>query len=125
VDILPIEKSGDKAQVGTGKAGSDRFGLIPGAVLRSVSREDRFFLLISVFIGFFSGLAVVCFRFAIDWCRHYLLGSGATFSPSRMLLAPALAGLVIAVLVIHVFPLGRAWRRQSGDACGFPAIGCA
>jgi len=105
VDILPIEKSGDMPQVGTGKAGFDRFGLTPGAVLRSVFREDRFFLVLSVFIGFFSGLAVVCFRFAIDWCRIHLLGSGATLSTSRMLLAPTLAGFVIAVLVIHVFPL--------------------
>jgi CIC family chloride channel protein len=78
-----------------------------GALLRSVFREDRFFLVLSVFIGVFAGLAVVCFRFAIDWCRIYLLGSGATLSPMRLLLAPSLAGLVIAVLVIHVFPQAR------------------
>src|ERR1700733_2544570 len=78
-----------------------------GALLRSVFREERLFLVLSVFIGIFSGLAVVCFRFAIDWCRIYLLGSGAVLSPSRMILTPALAGLVIAVLVIHVFPLAR------------------
>jgi CIC family chloride channel protein len=72
-----------------------------------VFREERFFLILSVFIGIFSGLAVVCFRFAIDWCRIYLLGSGYTLSPARLLLAPSLAGLVIAVLVIHVFPLAR------------------
>jgi len=79
----------------------------PGGLLRSVFREERFFLILSVFIGVFSGLAVVCFRFAIDWCRIYLLGSGYTLSPSRLVLAPTLAGLVIAVLVIHVFPLVR------------------
>jgi CIC family chloride channel protein len=78
-----------------------------GALLRSVFREDRFFLVLSVFIGVFAGLAVVCFRFAIDWCRIYLLGSGETLSPLRLLLAPSLAGLVIAVLVIHVFPQAR------------------
>jgi CIC family chloride channel protein len=78
-----------------------------GALLRSVFREERFFLVLSVFIGIFSGLAVVCFRFAIDWCRLYLLGSGATLSPMRLVLAPSLAGLVIAVLVMHVFPLAR------------------
>jgi chloride channel protein, CIC family len=60
-----------------------------------------------VFIGVFSGLAVVCFRFAIGWCRLYLLGSGAVLSPSRLLLAPTLAGLVIAALVIHFFPQTR------------------
>ncbi|MGA7564465.1 MAG: chloride channel protein [Terriglobales bacterium] len=78
-----------------------------GAFLRSVFREERFFLILSVFIGIFSGLAVVCFRFAIDWCRIYFLGSGYTLSTTRLLLAPTLAGLVIAVLVIHVFPLAR------------------
>jgi chloride channel protein, CIC family len=75
--------------------------------LRSMFREERFFLVLSVFIGIFSGLAVVCFRFAIDWCRIYLLGSGTALTPSRLLLAPTIAGLIIAVLVIHVFPLAR------------------
>ena len=79
----------------------------PGPLLRSVFREERFFLILSVFIGIFSGLAVVCFRFAIDWCRIYLLGSGATLSPLRLMLAPSLTGLIIAVLVIRVFPLVR------------------
>src|SRR6201987_3070143 len=76
-------------------------------LLRRIFREERLFLVLSVFIGIFSGLAVVCFRFAIDWCRIYLLGSGAILSPTRLILAPTVAGLVIAVLVIHVFPLAR------------------
>jgi len=37
----------------------------PKALLKSVFREERFFLILSVFIGIFSGLAVVSFRFAI------------------------------------------------------------
>jgi CIC family chloride channel protein len=82
-------------------------GHSPGALLRSAFREDRFFLVLSVFIGVFSGLAVVCFRFAIDWARIYLLGTGFVLSPARLLLAPTLAGLVIAVLVIHFFPTTR------------------
>ncbi|HVM92453.1 MAG TPA: chloride channel protein [Terriglobales bacterium] len=77
------------------------------AMLQSLFREDRFFLILSVFIGIFSGLAVVCFRFAIDWCRIYLLGSGNQLSPLRLVLTPTLAGFVVAVLVIHVFPLTR------------------
>ncbi len=77
------------------------------ALLRSVFREECFFLILSVFIGIFSALVSVCFRFAIDWCRIYLLGSGYSSHAIRMLLAPSLAGLVIAVLVIHVFPLAR------------------
>lgn len=78
-----------------------------GAVLQSVFREDRLFLILSVFIGIFSGLSVVCLRFAISWARIYLLGTGAVLSPIRLVLAPTLTGLVIAVLVIHVFPLAR------------------
>jgi CIC family chloride channel protein len=77
------------------------------ALLQPVFREDRLFLIISVFIGVFSGLAVVCFRFAIDWSRIYLLGSGVELTRWRMLLAPSLAGLVIAALVMFVFPLAR------------------
>ena len=79
----------------------------PGALFRSAFREDRFFLILSVFIGVFSGLAVVCFRFAIDWSRLYLLGTGVVLTPARLLLAPTLAGLVIGVLVIHFFPTTR------------------
>ena len=82
-------------------------GLTPGSILHSVFREERFFLVLSVFIGVFSGLAVVCFRFAIDWSRIYLLGSGAELSTVRLLLAPSLAGLAIAILTIHVFPAAR------------------
>ncbi|HKI25385.1 MAG TPA: chloride channel protein [Candidatus Sulfotelmatobacter sp.] len=79
----------------------------PKALLQLMFREDRFFLVLSVFIGVFSGLAVVCFRFAIDWSRIYLLGSGVTLTPTRLILAPTLAGLVIAALVMKVFPLAR------------------
>jgi H+/Cl- antiporter ClcA len=80
----------------------------PRRLWRSVFREERFFLVLSVFIGILAGLAVVCFRFAIDWSRLYLLGTGAVLTPTRLLLAPTLAGLVIAVLVIHFFPTTRA-----------------
>jgi CIC family chloride channel protein len=79
----------------------------PGILPRPILREEHFFLILSVFIGVLSALAIVCFRFAIEWCRIYLLGSGYTLSTSRMLLAPTLAGLVIAVLVIHVFKGAR------------------
>ena len=79
----------------------------PASVLRSAFREDRFFLVLSVFIGIFSGLSVVCFRYAIDWCEIYILGSGAEPSRLRLLLAPTLTGLAIAILVIHVFPRVR------------------
>jgi chloride channel protein, CIC family len=77
------------------------------SLLRFVFREERFFLVLSVFIGIFSGLAVVCFRFAIDLSRMYFLGSETAASHIRLLLAPTIAGLVIGALVLHVFPLAR------------------
>jgi chloride channel protein, CIC family len=70
---------------------------------QSAFREDRFFLVLSVFIGIFAGLAVVCFRLAIEWSKIALLGPVPEPHNVRLLLAPALVSLVVAVLVIHVF----------------------
>src|SRR3984957_6482069 len=70
-------------------------------------REDRFFLLLAVLIGIFSGLAVVCFRLAIEWTQIELLGSSLVPSFPRVVLAPTIAGLVVAVLALRVFPAGR------------------
>jgi chloride channel protein, CIC family len=69
--------------------------------------EDRFFLILSVFIGIFSGLAVVCFRVAIDWSRIALMGPLPHPSAWRIIGAPAAVGLLVAVLVIHFFPQVR------------------
>ena len=77
------------------------------ALDRSFFQEERFFLILSVFIGIFSGLAVVCFRFAIEWSRISLLGSETTASRMHLILTPTLTGLVIAILVIHLFPQSR------------------
>lgn len=70
-------------------------------------REERFFLLLAVFIGIFSGLAVICFRLAIDWTRIALLGPLPHAHNIRLLIVPTLVGLLVSVLVIHVFPLVR------------------
>jgi len=71
------------------------------------ARGERFFLLLAIFIGIFSGLAVVCFRIAIDYTRVKILGPSLSPSFPRVLIAPALAGLVVAALVILVFPRVR------------------
>jgi chloride channel protein, CIC family len=65
--------------------------------------EDRFFLILAVFIGIFAGLAVVCFRITMEWIHLYLLGSALTPSPWRAFLAPSLAGLVTSALILTVF----------------------
>src|ERR1700747_934301 len=69
--------------------------------------EERFFLILSIFIGVFSGLAVVCFRVAIDWSRIALLGLLPHPSALRIIGAPTAAGLLVAILVIHFFPAVR------------------
>src|SRR5450755_622236 len=75
--------------------------------LSGTFREDRFFLMLAVFIGLFSGLAVVCFRLAIDWSRIALLGPVLQPHNVRLIIAPVVASLLLTVLVIHVFPGAR------------------
>jgi chloride channel protein, CIC family len=70
-------------------------------------REDRFFLMLAVFVGLFSGLAVVCFRLAIDWTRIALLGPVLQAHDLRLLVVPTAVSLLVAILVIHVFPQVR------------------
>ncbi len=77
------------------------------ALFEEVFDEERFFLLLSVFIGIFSGLAVVCFRLAIDWTHLAVLGPLPQAHSWRMFVAPTVAGLIVAALVLHVFPATR------------------
>jgi chloride channel protein, CIC family len=69
--------------------------------------EESFFLIVCVFIGIFSGLAVVCFRIAIDWTHLALLGPLPPVHNWRILVVPSVVGLVVAILVVHVFPAIR------------------
>ncbi|MGA9508751.1 MAG: chloride channel protein [Candidatus Sulfotelmatobacter sp.] len=72
--------------------------------VEGVFNEEVFFLILCVFIGIFSGLAVVCFRLAIDWTHLALLGPLPQSHSWRLFVVPAVAGLVVAVLVMHLFP---------------------
>jgi CIC family chloride channel protein len=74
------------------------------STLEGVFNEELFFLILSVFIGIFSGLAVVCFRLAIDWTHLALLGPLPQTHGWRLFAVPAVAGLVVAALVMRVFP---------------------
>jgi CIC family chloride channel protein len=74
------------------------------STLEGVFHEEVFFLILSVFIGIFSGLAVVCFRLAIDWMHLALLGPLPQTHSWRLFVVPGLAGIVVAVLVLHLFP---------------------
>src|SRR6202167_3479191 len=75
--------------------------------LEDVFHEEVFFLILSVFIGIFSGLAVVCFRLAIDWMHLALLGPLPQSHSWRLFVVPSVTGLVVAALVLHVFPTIR------------------
>ena len=68
------------------------------------AREERLFLLLSIFIGIISGLLVVSFRMAIEWLSVLLQGSAPGPHQWRLLVMPAAAGLVIALLTRYVFP---------------------
>jgi chloride channel protein, CIC family len=71
------------------------------------AREERLFLLLSIFIGVISGLLVVSFRMAIEWLSVLLQGSAPAPHQSRLILAPAATGVVIALLTRFVFPQVR------------------
>jgi CIC family chloride channel protein len=68
------------------------------------AREERVFLVLSIFIGVISGLLVVSFRMAIEWLSVLLLGSSPQPHQPRLIFIPALAGLVIALFARFVFP---------------------
>jgi chloride channel protein, CIC family len=82
-------------------------GLVTRARRAVPLEEDNFFLILAVVIGVLSGLAVVCFRRAIDLTTRLLFGTAQPISHLRLLLVPSLAGLVLAALVIRVFPAVR------------------
>jgi len=70
-------------------------------------REERLFLLLSIFIGVISGLLVVSFRMAIDWLSVLMRGSSPQPHQLRLIVVPTIAGLVIALFVRYVFPEAR------------------
>jgi chloride channel protein, CIC family len=72
-----------------------------------VFNEEVFFLILSIFIGIFSGLAVVCFRLAIDWTHLALLGPLPRTHSWRLIAVPSLVGLAVAIAVIYIFPAIR------------------
>lgn len=97
MDTEPVAANGSKSH-------STRWSDSVEAMKVAPAREERLFLLLSIFIGVISGLLVVSFRMAIDWLRVLLLGSSPQPGQHRLLIVPAVAGLVIAALTRYVFP---------------------
>lgn len=68
------------------------------------AREERLFLLLSIFIGIIAGLVVVSFRMAIEWLSVLLQGSTPAPHQLRLILVPTAVGLVLAACIRWIFP---------------------
>jgi chloride channel protein, CIC family len=89
-------------------AAERRYRPNPAEVQRlAPNRDERLFLVLSIFIGVISGLMVVCFRVAINWIQVLTLGSSPHPGQFRLLFVPMGVGLLVAVLVQLVFPGAR------------------
>src|ERR1700723_4694916 len=62
------------------------------------NRDERLFLVLSIFIGVISGLLVVCFRVAINWIQVLTLGSAPQAGLLRLIFVPVIVGAVVAAL---------------------------
>ncbi|HEY7789502.1 MAG TPA: chloride channel protein [Vicinamibacterales bacterium] len=69
--------------------------------------QTQRFLLLSILIGLFAGLLVVCFHITIDFVSWATLGTPVGASWTRTLLAPTLGGLAAVALVRYVFRRAR------------------
>lgn len=70
-------------------------------------REDHFFLVLAILIGIAAGLAVTAFRLAIETIHRLIFGAALEPSGLRLIAAPVLAGLLVAALVMWLFPRVR------------------
>ena len=98
---MPIEETQIPAPTAAPEAPQVRRYWLSSRVRPLTLSEGNVFLLLSVIIGLFSGMAVVCFRITIEWVRLSLLGSALAPSHLRVLLVPAGAGLVVARLPVR------------------------
>ena len=69
--------------------------------------QTQRFLVLSILIGLFAGLMVVCFHIVIDFISWFTLGTPVGASWRRTLLAPTIGGLIAAALVRYVFRKAR------------------
>ncbi|HKW75557.1 MAG TPA: chloride channel protein [Terriglobales bacterium] len=77
-----------------------------GAVLQQLrTRENQLFLFATVILGVLAGLAAVLFTLSIERTTYVLFGVAP--SAYRLLLVPALVGLLTGVLLAKFFPNAR------------------
>ncbi len=72
-----------------------------------VSSETQRFLALSILIGLFAGLLVVCFHMAIDFVSWYWLGAQSGRMRYGRLASPTLGALAAVFLISRVFPAAR------------------
>ena len=107
--VPDVDVAGASGTTSPGPAPAERPRASLSATLDKIAptRDERLFLVLSIFIGVISGLLVVAFRIAIEWIRLLTLGSAPHGGQFRLVFAPAIAGLVVAALVIWFFPAAR------------------
>jgi CIC family chloride channel protein len=76
-------------------------------IRRSGARGERLLLLLAILTGVLSGLAVAGFRLTVEWVHLAFLEPALRSHHPALILIPALAGLIIAVLTLRVFPTIR------------------
>ncbi len=64
-------------------------------------------LLLSIVIGTFAGLLIVCFHITIDFIRWHTVGLPFGWQPVRRLLWPAIGAVAAAAIVRYLFPRAR------------------
>ena len=79
---------------------------IPWAAKFTMTEGQRFMLL-SIMIGIFAGLMVVCFHITIDFIRWYAVGTLAEQTSHATLLSPVLGATASAFLVMFLFKEAR------------------
>lgn len=74
---------------------------------RAAMSEAQRFLLLSIFIGIFGGLLVVCFHIVIDFLGWYAVGTLAEKTRHAAVLSPALGAVASSLLVMWIFKEAR------------------
>ena len=72
-----------------------------------ILEEPQRFLLLSIVIGIFSGLFVVCFHISIEFLNWFTIHSPMAVEHYYLALWPALGGLIAYALVHYVVPTAR------------------
>jgi CIC family chloride channel protein len=80
---------------------------VPHSEVTAPAREERLFLLLSIFIGIISGLLVVSFQMAIEWLSVLLQGSAPAPHQPRLIVVPTIVGVIVGILTRYVFPAVR------------------